>query len=67
MKLLITSALVCVFSAGLLGASGAMADGLSGGAGVSVVGSQVTRELSTRTSSQVSGAASQATREAQTR
>jgi len=67
MKLLTTSALVCVFSIGTFGVTGAMADGISTGAGVRVVGPQVTREISTRTSSQVSSAASQATREAQTK
>lgn len=67
MKLLVTSAFVSMFSLGLLGTGSAFADGVSG-AGTSAVGSQVTRELSTRTSKQISSAASQATREsAQTR
>ena len=67
MKLLITSAFVSVFSFGLLGATHAIADGASVGAGTKAVGSQVTRELSAQTGKQVSGAAAQATREAQTR
>jgi len=67
MKLLVTTVFVSVFSMGLLGTGSAFADGVAGGAGVKVVGSQVTREISTQTSKQISAAASQATREAQTR
>ena len=67
MKLLVTSAFVSMFSLGLLGTGSAFADGVSNGASIKVVGSQVTREISAQTSKQVSAAASQATREAQTR
>ena len=68
MKLLITAAFASVFSFGVLGATSAMADGLtSGSTGVSVSGPQITRDLSAQTSKQISTAASQATREAQTR
>lgn len=67
MKMLTTAAFVSAFSFGLLGTTSAMADGVSQGAGLKVVGSHVTREIATQTSKQVSSAASQATREAQTR
>lgn len=65
MKHLTIAAVVSVISMGLLGTSGAMADGVSSGA--KVVGPQITREVATQTSKQVSSAAAQATREAQTR
>jgi hypothetical protein len=68
MKLLITAAFASVLSFGVLGAASAMADGLtSGRAGVDVVGPQITRELATQTSKQVSTGASQAVQETQTR
>lgn len=68
MKLLMTAAFASVLSLGLFGAAGAMADGTTSvRPGVSVVSPQLTRELSTQTSKQVSEAASKTTRDAQTR
>ena len=68
MKLLIATAFASMLSLGLFGATSALADGVtSGRTGTNVVGPQITRELSTQTSKQVSGAASQAAQDSQTR
>ena len=63
MRNFVIAASMCAVSFGFVGATPTLADGMTNGASIKAVGSQVTREATKQTSRQVSSAASQATRD----